>query len=239
MMDDIKHVDFERLNDFVDGLLEPAEYDRIERHLASCAACGERWSSLRAILDVSNALPAEIEPPADLWRDIRSRIAGDDTDRRGRSISGASRMPTPLRSSWGLRRPWALAAAAVVLVAVSSAVTAVLVRRPSTTMVERTVPATPPNGPLLPPASARAVDADYIRTVGELAETLELRRSRLDPATVAKVEASLRVIDQAIAEARRALADDPVNRTLVDILSANYERKLELLRRAAELPSRT
>jgi len=213
MMDDIKHVDFERLNDFVDGLLEPAEYDRIERHLASCAACGERWSSLRAILDVSNALPAEIEPPADLWRDIRSRIAGDDTDRRGRSISGASRMPTPLRSSWGLR--------------------------PSTTMVERTVPATPPNGPLLPPASARAVDADYIRTVGELAETLELRRSRLDPATVAKVEASLRVIDQAIAEARRALADDPVNRTLVDILSANYERKLELLRRAAELPSRT
>jgi hypothetical protein len=53
------------------------------------------------------------------------------------------------------------------------------------------------------------------------------------------LERTLRVIDEAIAEARAALAADPSNRTLLDVLSANYEQKVELLRRASELPART
>jgi hypothetical protein len=53
------------------------------------------------------------------------------------------------------------------------------------------------------------------------------------------VEASLRVIDDAIDEARHALAADPANLDLLDLLAASYERKLELLRRANELPPST
>jgi hypothetical protein len=59
----------------------------------------------------------------------------------------------------------------------------------------------------------------------------------LSPATVRVVERSLATIDTAIAEARAALASDPANRSLVEILSANYERKVELLQRATELSS--
>jgi hypothetical protein len=88
------------------------------------------------------------------------------------------------------------------------------------------------------PAPVRSVDADYSAAVRELYESLAEHRAQLDPTTVAKVEASLRVIDQAINEARRALAADPSNITIHDLLAASYERKLELLRRAnALLPS--
>jgi hypothetical protein len=129
-----------------------------------------------------------------------------------------------------------LAAAALLLVAVSSAVTALLMRRsvapaPS---VAQSQPA-----PVALPASLQAVEAGYDLTARELAATLAQRRTSLAPATIAKIEESLRVIDRAIAEARQALAEDPANRTLVDLFSSNYERKLELLRRAAELNSTT
>ena len=85
------------------------------------------------------------------------------------------------------------------------------------------------------PAPVRSVDADYSAAIRELDESLAEHRAQLDPATVAKVEASLRVIDQAINEARHALAADPSNLTLHDLLAASYERKLELLRRATGL----
>jgi len=49
------------------------------------------------------------------------------------------------------------------------------------------------------------------------------------------VERSLATIDTAIAEARVALTSDPGNQALVEILSSNYERKVDLLQRATEL----
>ena len=59
----------------------------------------------------------------------------------------------------------------------------------------------------------------------------------MSPATVRTVERALTVIDSAIAEARAALAADPANAALIDILSAHYERKVDLLQRATELSS--
>ncbi|HZI40986.1 MAG TPA: hypothetical protein VFD67_04765, partial [Gemmatimonadaceae bacterium] len=85
------------------------------------------------------------------------------------------------------------------------------------------------------PAPVRSVDADYSAAIGALNESLAEHRAQLDPTTVAKVEASLRIIDQAINEARRALAADPSNLTLHDLLAASYERKVELLQRANSL----
>ena len=234
------HVAFETLSDFADGVLDTAERERVERHIRSCTECEERWTRLRALLGAAFSLPPELEPPAHLWGDIRHRIVAPSDD-HARSVPGplAGKPALGVRALWSTRNPWLLAAAAVVLVAVTSAVTATVLRRPVVLAVQR-AESIAPNAPVsVLPASARAIQADYAQTLSELRETLELRRAGLDPATVVKVETSLRVIDQAIAEALRALADDPSNLTLVDILSANYERKLELLRRAAELPSST
>jgi len=212
--DSQSHPSFEQLGDFVDGTLAPAARLEIETHLALCGRCARDRDRLEALLDQSRALPAAIEPPAAVWAAVHQGI-----------------VPT---RSFGRRHAWLLAAAAVLLVAVSSAVTALLVRRPQNVAVRHE---TAPVGPAAVrlPVAARAVDADYQAVIRELDESLAQRRAQLAPETIAKVEASLRVVDQAIGEARRALAADPANRDLVDLLAASYERKLELLRRASEL----
>ena len=212
--DNQSHPSFEQLSDFADDGLTPEGRQEIETHLARCARCARDRSRLETLLARSRALPDEVDPPTELWSAIQRQIV-------------------PARSS-ATRRVWFLAAAAVLLVAVSSAVTARLVRRPTAVVVRHEETASP-IAVLRLPVAARAVDADYQAVIRELDESLAQRRAQLAPETIAKVEASLRVVDQAIGEARRALAADPANRDLVDLLAASYERKLELLRRASEL----
>ena len=68
---------------------------------------------------------------------------------------------------------------------------------------------------------------------------LDERRDSLAPSTVATVERSLRIADSAIAEARAALERDPSNAVLAALFTSNYERKIDVLRRATELAPRT
>jgi hypothetical protein len=211
-----QHPDLEQLSDFLDGEFEAGEHRTLETHLATCATCADRLTRLQTLVAKARQLPDEIEPPAGLWNGVREQIR-------------------PASSPVVVRR-WQLAVAAVILVALSSALTLAVVRQSTRVAVRPNVlPVIITPAPLSPPL--RLVDADYASAIRELNETLAERRSQLDPATVAKVEASLRVVDLAIGEARRALAADPANRTLVDILAANYERKVELLRRANQLAS--
>jgi anti-sigma factor RsiW len=211
------HPTLDQLSDLLEGQLSSGERQPIDEHLESCSECAERMSRLEMLLHDARALPGAVEPPPALWRDVRARL-----------------QPVARRSP----HRWYLAAAAVVLVALSSGITALLVRRTPVAVVRREATPVAPAALGLP-ASARAIDADYAAPIRELNETLAQHRAQLDPATVAKVETSLAVIDSAIAEARHALAADPASLTLVDILSANYQRKLELLRRANELPPST
>ena len=64
-------------------------------------------------------------------------------------------------------------------------------------------------------------------------------RSQLDPRTAAIIEANLKVIDDAIAQSKAALAQDPASRFLSNQLNSALDKKLELLRTAALLPNRT
>ena len=208
------HSAFETLNDYVDANLDEAAERKVAAHLAVCRECADRHARLVSLLTSTRELPDRIDPPGEVWTAIR----GEMSPRRSFGVT----------MSW-----WRLAAAAVVLVAVSSIVTILIVRRPEV-LVVRPVPPTPAT-PVSDAPATKAVDASYDAGIKELTETLAQHRSQLDPATAAKVEASLHVIDLAIAEARQALAADPANTDLHDLLAASYERKLELLRRANQL----
>ena len=94
-----------------------------------------------------------------------------------------------------------------------------------------------PTGPR--PAAFASAERGYAESAARLEQTLLERRDSLAPATVATVERSLRIADSAIAEARAALDRDPANRAIEAILASNYERKIDLLRRANELSPRT
>jgi hypothetical protein len=211
------HLDFDQLNDLIDGRVAAGARSAIEAHLAVCFECSEQHRRLVALLTQARELPEELQPPADLWTGVREHIA-------------PTRRPV---------KPWQWQlVAALLLIAVTSAVTAWLVRRP-VIVVRQSAPAAVPVAAVSLSGPARTVDADYSAIVHELTETLAQRRRQLSPETVAKVEASLRVIDIAIDEARAALAADPADRTLLDILAATYQQKVELLRRANELLSTT
>ena len=169
---------------------------------------------LRRLLDAAVALPRHIEPGHDAWPEIRSRI---EAGRVG-AIAPA-RAARPRNPAW-------LAAAAVVLIAVSSGITALVLRRR-------------PVSPLaVSAAPVVAIYARYDAAAGDLVRELAARRARLDPATVAVLDSCLARIDAAIAEARTALGRDPRDAVVGELLSATYRQKLDLLKRAADLPLR-
>jgi hypothetical protein len=79
----------------------------------------------------------------------------------------------------------------------------------------------------------------YSREIDRLRTIFARTRSQLDPRTAAIIEANLKVIDDAIAQSKAALAQDPASRFLSDQLNSALDKKLELLRTAALLPNRT
>lgn len=191
------------LNDLVEGLLEPPDQAGTEEHLRTCDACRREAEALRSLLTRMRTLPPEIRPRRDLFSGIEDRIRANTV------------VPLP-------ERRWvSFAAAAIVLVALTAAITTWLVERPAV-----------PGSSVIMPAGLSGVAAEYESAIGDLAASLEARRSELDPATVRLVEENLRVIDRAIHESEVALAADPGNEVLRQLVFSGYERKLDLLRRA-------
>jgi anti-sigma factor RsiW len=218
----IEHPPFEQLSEFADGDLTRDASEAVERHLAVCVACRADLARLRAVLDRAAVLPRRIEPPAEAWSALRRRL-------REQAALGSSRVHWTRQ--WGLR-----AAAALLLVAGSSTLTMVALRErtPTHMTADSGVSTRPPV-----PVTVQAVERSYAAAVDELTATLGSQRGALAPETLETLQRTLRIIDEAIAEARTALAADPGNDALLDVLSANYEQKVQLLRRASELPART
>jgi len=82
-------------------------------------------------------------------------------------------------------------------------------------------------------------DAVYGKEIEMLQRVVSERKTQLDPATVAIIEKNLQIIDAAIAQSRAALAKDPASMLLSDQLTHALDKKVELLRTAALLPSST
>ena len=75
--------------------------------------------------------------------------------------------------------------------------------------------------------------------IAALQVTLRQRRSQLDPETVKVVEDNLKLIDLAVEQAKAALRKDPASGFLNEQLDGALQKKVELLRTVALLPSRT
>lgn len=139
-------------------------------------------------------LGRSVAPARDLWPGIEARLE-----------------PRAPRFTW----PRALAAA-LALVAVTAAVTALLVRTPPT-IIEVAARHDPAS------SSVRFVSA---RT--ELRGTFERRLSLLSPQTRETVLNSLKLIEQARTDLERTLADDPGNPLLNDLAEQARRREFSL-----------
>ena len=215
----------ERLDDLVDGTLAEGEAENLARHLVACPGCREEERALRELLARTASLPPEIAPQRDLWPGIARRLE------RG---SGAV-VAFPPRWSLGLGGRPMLAVAAVALAAVSSSVTAFLLRGPGS------APPTP-EVTLQPAvfeageASIRSAEAEYEQAATALLASLEARRASLSPQTVAVVENNLALIDAALRQVREALRKDPGNPSLVRMLASTHRKKVDVLQRVVRHP---
>ena len=221
-----------RLSDYIDEELSPAERDACEAHLLACAECREVLGELRVIVAEARELPDD-EPVRDLWTGIQPRL---DTPPLSIERSPAR---APVR-----RRVFALSvpqlAAAALACAVIGGGGAMLA---SGSFGSGTTPLPPvaagrPTG--APPATLAAMlpgEAAYDHAVADLRAVLEAGKGRLKPETIAVLEENIATIDRAIERSRKALEADPGNAYLNAHVQAAMRRKLEVLRRAADLVS--
>jgi anti-sigma-K factor RskA len=216
------------LDDYVTGELTDDARAPVAEHIAACAICAAEVESLNKILARAADLPKSIDPPVEAWSNIRAAIERDKEAVAAHDSISAS-------GFW--RRQYWLAAAAVLLVLVSSAGTAVYMSsRRSEGSSSRSAANNAANGAT--PASLAAFtieENNYLRNVAVLQDLLDQQEGLLAPETVAQLKASLRTIDEAILEARNALARDPANKMLIEMLSGTYRQKMDLMRRTAEM----
>jgi anti-sigma-K factor RskA len=224
----------ELLDDYVEGTLPPHDERGVRRHLMQCDDCRAEERELRTLLDEAAALPAEIQPPVELWEGIAARL-----EPRSDTVALAPEIPVigprPVR-----RIPWWMQAAAAIALVVTTSVVTLQIDRAGPAQVAA-VQQQPAAQQAAAPAARTALAAfrpaeqEYQRAIGDLEHMLGQHRDKLAPQTVATLEANLKVIDRAIQESRAALAADPNSRELATMLSQSYDAKLDVLQRAVSL----
>ena len=235
-----------RLSEYLDGELTDEERHAIESHLAGCPRCTATLDELRQVVDHARSIGPR-PPQADLWPAIADRIATPGWPAAPKRASAKAGVRPQRRVSLTLAQ---LAAAAVLLAAISSAVAwqiAGLSGRPEGLHYTRPGPeaqggaddATSSADLQVRDQPVSFADAQYDAAVADLERALAKGRGRLDKTTIAIVEENLTIIDRAIAQAREALAADPANSYLSGHLIEARRKKLDLLRRATALTSDT
>jgi len=251
----------DHLAEYLEGDADATTRVAIEAHALSCAECGVLLADLRKLQVDATKLPG-LAPKRDLWAGIAARIETPVVElKNGGTVErwngGAQRRTNLL---------W-IGLAAAGLVAVSATVTHELTKRsvavapltqgvavrPKPDTIVRSAPAaqvasvdTVPSfhrSTVPPPSTTRlasskpSAEQTYDVEISRLRAVLNHRRPQLDSSTVAVVEHNLQVIDDAIAQCKRALRKDPASRFLMESLNDALDTKVQLLRTAATLPS--
>lgn len=232
----------ERLSEYLDGDLDPADRVAIEAHLPGCRACAATLAELRSVVSRAKDLD-EAGPATDLWPAIAARITVESG--AAAEIATTQRvLPLRPRREWHFSLPQ-LAAAAVTLMLLSGGAVWLAMQRsplsgsaPIARIEARDPNAIGPDEAMNTVVRASLVDNPrYDDTVAELEHVLAEGRGQLDSSTVRVLEQNLDIINRAVAQARRAVASDPANPYLRSHLTATMHRKADFLRRATVLAS--
>ena len=257
----------DQLMAYLENEVDDVTRSAIERHSVTCAECGALMADLRKLrFDASN-LPT-LKPSRDLWSGIAARIetpvldigtareatvvpASVSTRRWWRSaviaasLVGAAGIGYFAAGAKGNQTVGSPVAEGTVDSVTNIAVvpdTALPVPPSAESREPRGIAATPAAAPAAPTEvelALKTLTGDYDREITRLRALIEERRNQLDPVTVAVIEKNLKVIDTAVEDCKKAIVRDPASRFLIESLNQSLQTKVELMRTAALLPSRT
>ncbi len=226
----------ERLSEYLDGSLTPAEQAECEAWLSRSAEGRALLEELRMVMAKAKTIP-DLPVPASVWAGISAGIKQQPLVRSADVVPiGAA-----ARSSAGRSRRWslsplqlAIAAAALLAVGIWFGTRVRTAVRPPVAVIPASDQGlgTPVNNP---ERLGQRAEVSYDRAIADLQIVLQHNRSNLDTATVRVLESSLARIDAAIADAQKALDADPSSAYLNDHLSRIKRKKLDLLRQGTSL----
>jgi hypothetical protein len=163
----------------------------------------------------ASQLAKEISPDRDLWPEIEAAITA------------------PRRRRW--TPAFAQAAAVVLLVGASSGVTYLATRGDHVTAVPVPVPVPGYEYSRAAFGTDYTLGPSYQDAYADLASTLDKQLAKLSPEERDDVERTLAVIREAIGDINAALALDPDNAYLQELLQKTYREELTVMRRVGGL----
>jgi len=212
------------IGELVDSTLDPSARDALDRHLEGCAACRALVDDFRELRVRAAELPRQI-PPNRVWSSIAAAL-DDDADAGSAATRGG------VAGEWWRQASWrGLAAAAVIVIVAGTAVW----------MLPDVQPPNDATAPIAADAEAaetiiesvevelRLAEEHYENAISGLEQIATFDEEWLDPDVSATFEKNLGVIDQAIAESRAALRDEPTNQVARESLFDVMWRKVTLL----------
>ena len=226
------------LSELADSGLTGEARARVEAHVEACAACRAQLADIRRIRQTARSLP-KVAPPEGLWNKVRARVDAETGQAKAKVVS------IQPRRGWFGGHKWAvLAAAAVLLVSLSTGV--VLMMRANGAapagQAATTTAAQQKGAPTT--ASAHAGDASLVQSVemelqqadqhyekalAGLEQVAREGQGSLDTRTAAVLQKNLGILDQAISESRAALKQQPTSEMARTSLFEALQRKVQLL----------
>ncbi len=211
------------VGEMVDGTIDDAGRAALDAHLAECGACRSLVADLRQIRERAAHLD-RLSPPNRVWTAIQAKLNAAD----------AAVVP-----AWSIVSWQSFAAAAVL----------VLVAGTTLWMVPSLMSPDPAAGPDAttaaadtPEASIESVEAEMrlaeehyenaiigLEQLAQIAQGAATDDQLLDPDVTATLRKNLGVIDQAIAESRAAVRNEPANQVARESLFDVMWRKVALL----------
>ncbi len=214
----------DRLSDYLDDELSPAERSSLDTHLAECASCRMTLDELRRVVARAAAVQ-DAGPERDLWPGVAARIGA------GRALVSVLRRASTSRLSFTVPQ---LAAASLALMVLSGGL--VWMAKSGDPRADFQ-PVSAETGAHAGTRSVGAPEA-YDEAVAQLEKALESSRANLDAETVHVLDQNIAAANRTIDECRQALAADPGNAALQAQLAKAQQRKLSLLRSALSQASR-
>lgn len=214
MTDDI-HLTEEERQSLGDGSLSADRTQAVQDHLRGCAACARDVARLQSIIRQARESDMPITDLDQLWPAIRARIE------RSKVVP----LTTSPADTLLVRRRIMSLGAVVAALLVFAAILTWRARKPNEAIIAP--------GPDSMTQFTNVSDSTraYEEEATILLNRLELQRSMLQPEAAAAIDHDLAVIDSAIAELRVAIALDPNNPALKQLLASSLRQKLDVLKR--------